>query len=215
VIVSGDVSGDGVSDFSLKLAGVASARGRRFHFVAAAFPLPRSLSIPTLSRYGQRTKSPARGERETMKRASHRAIGIVLAASASLLALASSAAEQNFVPVTDAMLANPDPADWLMVSRTYDEHRYSPLNQITKANVSQLRMAWARSLPVGTQESTPLVYRGVMYLFAPGATIQAVDATNGDLLWEYTRPLSGGHRPDAGARKEYRYLRGHDLFRSA
>src|ERR1051326_6251366 len=136
-----------------------------------------------------------------MKRTSHRAVGILLAASASLLALASSAAEQNFVPVTDAMLASPDAGDWLMVSRTYDEHRYSPLNQITKGNVAQLRMAWARALPGGTQESTPLVYRGVMYLFAPGATIQAVDATNGDLIWEYGRKYPPGTVPTRAREK--------------
>ena len=94
-----------------------------------------------------------------------------------------------FQPVTDQVLANPDPADWLMVSRTFDQHRFSPLNQINKANVGQLRMAWTRGLPAGTQESTPIVYRGVMYLFAPGATIQAVDATNGDLIWEYARDI--------------------------
>ena len=93
----------------------------------------------------------------------------------------------NFTPVTEEVLANPDPADWLMVSRTFDQHRFSPLNQVNKSNVGQLRMAWTRGLPLGTQESTPIVYRGVMYLYAPGATIQAVDATNGDLIWEYAR----------------------------
>ena len=136
-----------------------------------------------------------------MKRTSQRAIAMLFAASASVAALSSIAAEQNFTPVTDAMLANPDPADWLMVSRTYDEHRFSPLNQITKGNVAQLRMAWARSLPIGTQESTPLVYRGVMYLFAPGASIQAVDATNGDLLWEYTRRYPAGTVPTRAREK--------------
>jgi len=127
-----------------------------------------------------------------MKRFPHRLVAILLGASASIAALDSGASAQNFVPVTDAILNNPDAADWLMVSRTYDEQRFSPLNQINKANVSQLRMAWARSLPVGTQESTPIVYRGVMYLFAPGATIQAVDATNGDLIWEYARKYPAG-----------------------
>jgi PQQ-dependent dehydrogenase (methanol/ethanol family) len=92
-----------------------------------------------------------------------------------------------FVPVTDAMLANPDPSDWLQLSRTYDEHRFSPLNQINKNNVAQLRMAWSRGLPAGVQESTPIVYRGVMYVIAPGASVQAIDATNGDLIWEYER----------------------------
>src|SRR5437773_1654497 len=46
-------------------------------------------------------------------------------------------------------------------------------------------MAWSRGLPQGTQESTPIVYRGVMYVMAPGASIQALNATNGDLIWEY------------------------------
>jgi alcohol dehydrogenase (cytochrome c) len=126
-----------------------------------------------------------------MKRTSHRLLALLLGASTAL-AVGTYASAQTFVPVTDAALSNPDPNDWLMVSRTYDEHRFSPLNQIDKSNVKQLRMAWARSLPLGTQESTPIVYRGVMYLFAPGATIQAVDATNGDLIWEYARKYPVG-----------------------
>ena len=116
-----------------------------------------------------------------------RVLAILFGVCVCICALNFGAFTQSFVPVTDAMLSNPDPADWLMVSRTYDEQRFSPLNQINKTNVGQLRMAWARGLPAGTQESTPIVYRGVMYLFAPGATIQAVDATNGDLIWEYAR----------------------------
>jgi alcohol dehydrogenase (cytochrome c) len=97
-----------------------------------------------------------------------------------------------FVPVTQAMQANPDPADWLHISRTYNQHRFSPLTQINKGNVAQLRMAWSRGLPAGTQESTPIVYRGVMYVMAPGATIQALDATNGDLIWRYERDYPRG-----------------------
>ena len=53
-------------------------------------------------------------------------------------------------------------------------------------------MAWSRGLPAGTQESTPLVYRGVMYVIAPGAAIQALNATNGDLIWEYRRSYPSG-----------------------
>src|SRR5919106_2093316 len=108
---------------------------------------------------------------------------------------------ESFVPVTKAVLANPDPADWLHISRTYDQHRFSPLKQIHKGNVGQLRMAWSRGLPAGTQESTPLVYRGVMYVMAPGATIQALDATNGDLIWEYRRSYAAGV-PTAAARSK-------------
>src|SRR5712691_1735368 len=123
------------------------------------------------------------------------------AAILGVLATHASAQIADFRPVTDATLASPDPADWLMLSRTFDEQRFSPLNQINKGNVGQLRMAWARGLPNGTQESTPIVYRGVMYLYAPGASIQAVDATNGDLLWEYQREYPQNVNPRAARSK--------------
>src|SRR5450756_179336 len=113
-----------------------------------------------------------------MKRIIACAAASLLSTSVSLIALGTGATGQTFAPVTEEVLANPDPSDWLMLNRTFDEQRFSPLNQVNNANVGQLRMAWARGLPNGTQESTPIVYRGVMYLFAPGATIQAVDATN-------------------------------------
>ncbi len=95
-----------------------------------------------------------------------------------------------FVPVTQAMLENPDPADWLMFSRTYDAQRYSPLEQIHTGNVGELALAWARNLPAGNTETVPLVYAGVMYLIVPGAAVQALDATNGKLIWEYKRDVS-------------------------
>ena len=94
-----------------------------------------------------------------------------------------------FVPVTDQMLQNPAPADWLMWRRTLNSWGYSPLNQITRTNVRQLTLAWTRSMSVGLQEGTPLVYRGVMYLPNPSDVIQAINAKTGDLIWEYRRKL--------------------------
>src|SRR5262245_37078712 len=70
----------------------------------------------------------------------------------------------SFTPVTDAMLANPKPDDWLMWRRTLDNWGYSPLEQITRRNVAQLRLAWTRPLAhAGDQEGTPLVHDGIMY----------------------------------------------------
>jgi len=105
---------------------------------------------------------------------------------------------QNYRPVTTAELANPSPNDWLSFSRTYDDQRFSPLNQITRQNVSQLRMAWSRGTPAGTVESTPLVRGGTMYIMTATGGVQALNATNGDLLWEYTRPQPTA-APAAGA----------------
>ena len=98
-------------------------------------------------------------------------------------------AASGYQPVTDAMLRHPAPDDWLMYSRTYDAQRYSPLQQINTGNVTRLALAWSRGLPAGVTETIPLVHDGVMYVIAPGARVQALDASNGDRLWEYARPL--------------------------
>ena len=94
-----------------------------------------------------------------------------------------------FVPVTDAMLNEPDPADWLTWRRTANGWGYSPLEQIDRDNVADLRMVWSRALTNGSQQATPLVYDGVMYMPNPDDVIQAIDAVTGDLLWEHRRSL--------------------------
>jgi len=89
---------------------------------------------------------------------------------------------QKYVPVTQQMLENPSPDDWLMFSRTYDAQRFSPLKQINKQNVSQLHLAWERGMGAGQTETIPIVHNGVMYVVNPGGIVQALDATNGDVL---------------------------------
>src|SRR2546426_7486340 len=84
------------------------------------------------------------------------------------LAVRAQQGTRKFVPVTDAMLQKPDPSDWLMWRRTLDGWGFSPLNQITRSNVAQLRMVWTRGLGPGNQEGTPLVHDGVMYVPNPG-----------------------------------------------
>src|SRR5262245_10473134 len=102
---------------------------------------------------------------------------------------AVAAQQTRFVPVTDAMIQSPDPADWLMWRRTLNNWGYSPLSQITAGNVGTLRMVWTRSLALGIQEGTPLVYRGTMYFPNPLDVIEALDAATGDLKWQYRRML--------------------------
>ena len=119
---------------------------------------------------------------------------LLVLAAVALLAVPGAAQEPpsgDFVPVTDAMLQDPAPADWLMWRRTLDGWGYSPLDQVDRANVGDLRMVWSRALAGGNQQSTPLVYDGVLYMPNPRDVIQAIDAVTGDLLWEHRRP-----RPD-------------------
>ncbi len=115
------------------------------------------------------------------------AIAVLSLAPGAVAAQPPSAAD--FVPVTDAMLHDPDPADWLMWRRTLDSWGYSPLDQVTRENVDELRMVWSRALAPGSQQGTPLVYDGVLYMPNPRDLIQAIDAATGDLQWEYRRQL--------------------------
>ena len=103
---------------------------------------------------------------------------------------ARSSAE--FVPVTDAMLQEPAPEDWPMWRRTLDSWGYSPLDQIDTENVHRLALVWARPLAERTAEITPLAYGGVLYVPNTSDLIQALDATTGNLIWEYQRELPDG-----------------------
>ena len=54
--------------------------------------------------------------------------------------------DRPFVPVTDEMLWKPNPADWLTWRRTLDSWGFSPLNQINRSNVAQMKMSWTRGM---------------------------------------------------------------------
>ena len=118
--------------------------------------------------------------------------GFHVVAALVMIAAAAPAAAQDreFEPVTDAMLQDPDPADWLNWRRTLDGWGYSPLDQIDRNNAHRLQLAWAWPMAPGVNQPTPLVHDGVMYLPSPGNVVQAVDAVTGDRIWEYRRDLS-------------------------
>jgi alcohol dehydrogenase (cytochrome c) len=79
-----------------------------------------------------------------------------------------------------------------MWRRTLNGWGYSPLAEIDKSNVANLTQVWAHPLGAGIQESTPLVYDGVMYVPNRGDYVQAFDAKTGALLWEYQRQFPEG-----------------------
>jgi len=93
---------------------------------------------------------------------------------------------KNYAPVTDAMLRDPDPGDWLMIRRNYQAWSHSPLAQINTGNVKQLQLVWSWAMNDSTaaNEPTPIVHNGVMFLANPGNIIQALDARSGELIWE-------------------------------
>ncbi|MGH9387365.1 MAG: PQQ-binding-like beta-propeller repeat protein, partial [Vicinamibacterales bacterium] len=125
-------------------------------------------------------------------------IAILLAGFATVPASEQGASTARFTSVTDAMLANPNPADWLNWRRTLDGWGYSPLDQINTKNVHQLQLAWSWGLHSGESQPTPLVAGGVMYVPVPGGGAQALDAATGEFLWEYLRPTAPGTAPQNG-----------------
>jgi alcohol dehydrogenase (cytochrome c) len=98
----------------------------------------------------------------------------------------------KLTPVTDEMLRNPPPGDWLNWRRTDNGWGYSPLTQINRKNVKDLKVAWTFSMdssPDAVNETTPLVHDGVMFLWNFGETIDALDAKTGTLLWKFNHDL--------------------------
>ncbi|MBT4518703.1 MAG: PQQ-binding-like beta-propeller repeat protein [Halieaceae bacterium] len=90
-----------------------------------------------------------------------------------------------FIPVSKQELAQPPAGDWLSWRRTLDGQGYSPLASINRDNVHQLKLAWALTMGEGSNQGTPLVRNGIMYLTHPGNRVQALDAASGELIWEY------------------------------
>jgi alcohol dehydrogenase (cytochrome c) len=91
----------------------------------------------------------------------------------------------NYRPVTDEMLTHPSPNDWLMYRGNYSGWSYSGLNQINTNNVGQLQLKWTLAMNEGgTNETTPLVHDGVIFLLSSGNTVQAINAVTGDIIWQ-------------------------------
>jgi alcohol dehydrogenase (cytochrome c) len=112
----------------------------------------------------------------------------LLFATATFLAGGAGVAAQEagFSTVSEDMLRDPAPGDWLNWRRTDDAWGYSPLAQITSQNVDQLQLAWSWAMDdTGGQETAPLVNDGVIYLPNSRGVIQALDGATGDLIWEY------------------------------
>src|SRR6266852_3284381 len=88
--------------------------------------------------------------------------------------------------VTPDRLANADkePGNWLMNHRTYDAQRFSPLDRINKANIRDLKLAYAVAIG-GTSvnenlQSTPLAEDGFLYVVDLWGVVYKIDGRSGD-----------------------------------
>ena len=105
---------------------------------------------------------------------------------------------ESFKNITTEDINNPPPSDWLSWRRTIDGQGFSPLKAINTQNIKDLKLSWSLSMNEGSNQVTPLVSQGIMFLTNPGNIIQAIDAGNGELIWEYSYPFPKGSKTLGG-----------------
>ena len=87
---------------------------------------------------------------------------------------------QNYAPVTTERLKKPEDGNWLMFRRTYDGWGYSPLDEITRENISRLQPVWSFATgQVEGHQAPPIVNNGVMFVATPGNQLLALGAKTG------------------------------------
>jgi alcohol dehydrogenase (cytochrome c) len=97
---------------------------------------------------------------------------------------------QNYSRVTADRLKKPEDGNWLMFRRSYDGWGFSPLAQITPANVARLQLVWSVSTgQVEGHQAPPIVNNGVMFVATPGNQLLAIEAKSGQPLWRFKRPI--------------------------
>ncbi|HUQ13643.1 MAG TPA: PQQ-dependent dehydrogenase, methanol/ethanol family, partial [Novosphingobium sp.] len=122
-----------------------------------------------------------------------RSIGFAVGAAALLLSACKGYGSDRTAPaelatsgVTDARIAAAEGGEWLSYGRDYAEQRFSPLTQITEANVADLGLAWFADLDTARgQEATPLMADGKLYITTAWSKVMAFDAATGKPLWAY------------------------------
>jgi len=91
--------------------------------------------------------------------------------------------------------------EWLTYAGSYDAHRHSRLQQISRETVGKLHVVWQRQLPEARDfvETSPIVRGATMFITEPPNRVLALDATSGRVLWSFQRELPQGLKLCCGA----------------
>ncbi|PKO79616.1 MAG: quinonprotein alcohol dehydrogenase [Betaproteobacteria bacterium HGW-Betaproteobacteria-13] len=111
--------------------------------------------------------------------------------STRLAPLALSLACASVIAATSADPGSVDPDNWPQYHRTSNAWRYSPLTEINKDTVKNLKVAWIHqpgNITHGLQ-ATPIVIDGVLYYISANNNVWAVDAASGKTLWHFEPKL--------------------------
>lgn len=104
---------------------------------------------------------------------------IVVLSSAVLFAAGDVTEERVLAEAADGN-------NWFLKGGNFRGEHFSPLADINEENVAELGLAWATSLPVPDGISaTPIIVDGVIYLSGAYSLVFAVDASSGEVLWQY------------------------------
>ena len=96
--------------------------------------------------------------------------------------------QPEWEPITEERLLNPEDGDWMYYRRSYDVTGFSPLDQINRTNVNDLRLVWAYSMRDNSRwVPTPVVANGLMYVSEGSGRVVAFDVTSGDVAWIHSR----------------------------
>src|SRR5262249_45442363 len=109
--------------------------------------------------------------------------------------------------------AEAEPGAWLTYSGNYAGHRFSPLDQITTANVAGLKPVWVyQTSDLSKFETSPIVADGIIYISEPPNGAAALDTRTGRPLWMYRRELPSDVRPCCGRVNRGLAIVGDSLF---
>jgi quinoprotein glucose dehydrogenase len=115
-------------------------------------------------------------------------LGLIIFASARIKDFYVRAAEE---PATHSN-------DWAVYGGQNENDHYSPLTQINRTNVQDLRVAWIYDTgEKGGLQTNPLVVEGRLYAYTPSQIVISVDASTGKELWRFDSGLRSG-QPDRG-----------------
>ena len=102
--------------------------------------------------------------------------------------LAAQSELPEWEPITDERLLNPEDGDWLSYRRTYDVFGFSPLDEINRATVGNLRPVWSYSMRDNSRwVPTPIVANGLMYVSEGSGRVVAFNVVSGDVAWIHQR----------------------------
>ena len=157
----------------------------------------------------RRARVPAFPERTAVMSGNRRFLPVAIAA---LIGAAPFHAQAQVTPQRLQAAAS-EPQNWLTYSGGYQSQRYSTLDQITPANVKNLKLQWVYQAPVaGNWQTTPLVVDGVMYLTQRLNDVVALDATTGRAFWMYRYTPAQDRIVCCGANNRGLAILGNTLF---